>query len=44
MLREPYARVLTMPWDELLLCVDTAQAIEDDEGIGRQLAAALGQM
>jgi len=33
-----------MAWDEVILSVETAQAIEAEDGIGRQLAALLAQL
>ena len=33
-----------MAWDEVILSIEAAQAIEAEEGIGRQLAAALARL
>ena len=33
--------MLAMPWDEVLLAIDEAQAIEAEEGVFRQMMAAL---
>jgi hypothetical protein len=45
-LHEPYSRVLAMSWPEMLLALQEAQGLEDEDGAGlmRQLLQQLPHM
>ena len=38
-LNEPWTRVLTLPWGEILRCVYEGQRIEGEDGAGAQVRA-----